>query len=89
MEPCATQAGFDYAAIDKCAADVSAGSELSKAFDAITKYVKSVPLKFFPWVELDSKLMGDRCDTCLESWVCGNYTGSKPASCPAEPAKGC
>lgn len=90
MEPCAVKAGLDYATISKCASDVSQGSELSNTFEAITKYVKSQHLQYFPWVTLDNKQMGNVCDTCLESWVCGNYTGSpKPASCSAKRPQEC
>ena len=82
MKPCATKAGLDYDAIQTCASNVSSGSALSVTFDQITKYVASQPLKYFPWVTLNNVIMGNQCDTCLESWVCGNYTGTnKPNSC--------
>ena len=82
LKPCATKAKLDYDAIQSCASNVSTGSELDTTFNTITNYVNEQKLKFFPWVTLDGSLMGDYCDTCLESWVCGNYTGSpKPASC--------
>jgi len=90
LKPCATKAGLNYGAITQCSANVSTTSELSATFDQITKYVASQSLKFFPWVTLDNKLMGDVCDVCLKSWVCGNFTGSpKPASCNSKRPKEC
>lgn len=90
LKPCATKAKLDYDAIQSCASNVSTGSELDQTFNTITDYVNGQKLKFFPWVTLDGKLMGVNCETCLESWVCGNYTGSlKPASCSSKRPKVC
>ena len=90
LEPCAQKAGIDYEAVKTCASDTSKGSELSKAFETITKYVASTHLKYFPWVELDDKPMGLVYDKCFEAWVCGNYTGSsKPTSCSKKRPKEC
>ena len=90
LKPCAIKAKLDYDAIQTCATDVSTGSELDQTFNTITNYVNGQKLKFFPWVTLDGTLMGDYCDTCLESWVCGNYTGtSKPLSCSDKRPKVC
>ena len=55
------------------------------------RYVASIPLMFFPWVDMNGVSMNTGFDDCLLKDICGNYTGPAPASCKnmPTPPKGC
>ena len=92
LTPCAKLAQLDHKAISKCSTDITKGSKLHTAYKKITTYIASLPLKYYPWVEVNNEEIKDGYDTCLLHSICGNYTSlPKPKSCTdmPKPPVGC